>query len=210
MEDMKDGFTERNQLDSERSNWVSSKNDPVPVLSQMHRKFNSTSVSDFDCKKGQWGCDQIPRKVRTERTQVERMGKGQNHCSICSPSYLQRETNFTASTNWKASMNSEESNVGTGKNACPLHLSMLRQMPMNMNPNSAPVNHSHCERRGDAESFQMGGSQSQNHPQFHYSTIGQLPVKTNNTSKQPPVEPVTLRVNNSSLATVNAGCGGEN
>lgn len=86
---------------------------------------------------------------------------------------------------------------------------MLRQIPRNMNSTSAPVNQNHCERRGDAEGFQMGGSQSQNHPQLRYSTIGQLPVKTNNTSIQAPVEPVTLRANNSSLAIVRTGYGGE-
>lgn len=209
MEAVRDVFTERIQLESGNSNQVSSKNDPVPVLSEMHRNFNSPSVSDFDCNKGQGGCNQIPREVRTERTQVERMGKSQNHCSIHSPSYLQIDMNFTANTNWKAAMNNEESNVGSGQNACPLHSSLLRQMSMNMNSNSAPVNQNHCEKRGDAESFQMGGSQSQNHPQLRYSTIGQLPVKINNTSKQAPVEPVTLRANNSSLTTVKTGYGGE-
>lgn len=87
---------------------------------------------------------------------------------------------------------------------------MLRQIPRNMNSTSAPVNQNHCERRGDTEGFQMGGSQSQNHPQLRYSTIGhELPVKTNNTSIQAPVEPVTLRVNNSSLATMRTGYAGE-
>jgi hypothetical protein len=155
MEAAKDGSTERNQPGNGNNNKVS-KNDPVLVLTQMHRKINSPSVSDLDCNKRQEGCNQIPREVRTERIQVERMGNCQNHCSMHNPSYLQKAMNFTASTNGKASVYSEKSQVGTGKNACPLHASMLRQMPMNMNSNSAPVNKDHCESRGNGESFQMG------------------------------------------------------
>jgi euchromatic histone-lysine N-methyltransferase len=208
MEAAKDGFTDRNQLGNGNNNQVS-KNDPVLVLTQMHRKINSPIVSDLDCNKRQEGCNQIPREVRTESIQLERMGNCQNHCSMHNPSYLQRAMNFTASTNGKASMNSENFQVGTGWNACPLHASMLRQMPMNMNLNSAPVNQDHCESRGNGERFQMGRSQSQNHPQLLYSTIGQSPMKVNNPSKAPPVEPVTLKVNNSPLATVKTECGGE-
>jgi hypothetical protein len=52
-------------------------------------------------------------------------------------------------------------------------------------------------------------SQSQNHLQLRYSTIGQLLVKVNDPSKAPPVEPVTLKANNSPLATVKTECRGE-
>lgn len=205
----KDGFTERNQQGNVNNNQVSSKNDPVPVLTQMHRKINCPSVSDFDCNKTQEGCNQIPSEVRTDIIQVERMGNSQNHCSLHNHSYLQRAMNFTASTNRKTSVISEKSQVGSGQNACPLHASIMRQMPMNMTANSASTSQNYCDSRGNGDNFQMGRSQSQNHPQLRYSTTGQLPVEGNNPSKAPPVEPVTLKANSSPLVKVKSEYGDE-
>lgn len=205
------GFTERNREANVNINQVSSKNDHVPVLTQMHRKINSPSVSDFDCNKRQEGCNQIPREVplESDRIQVERICNSQNHCSLHNSSYLQRAMNFTASTNRNISVISEKSPVGSGQDVCPLHASLMRQMPMNRSANSASVNQSYCETRGNGENFHMGRSQSQNHPQLRYSTIGQLPVKVDNSIKVPAAEPLTLKANSSPLVKVKSEYGDE-
>ena len=52
----------------------------------------------------------------------------------------------------------------------------------------------------------MGRSQSQNPPQLHYSTIGQLPVKLDNPSKAPAAEPVTSKVNSITLKVNSRSC----
>jgi hypothetical protein len=81
---------------------------------------------------------------------------------------------------------------------------MLMQIPMNMNSNLTPVNQDHCQSRGNDASFEMGRNL-----QLCYYTIGHFPMKVNNPRKAPPVEPATLKANNSPLAIVKTKCGGE-